>query len=436
MFFFFLLFLLSTVSAEYYRCLRHVDEEITPKIETFLEKTGEVFIPEVHRSQLLLALASLPVDIHPSRCLDLILAKSCSVLSDAPDVCDHDGCHLMSSGTKLLMSPHLKRLWHLYLIVYLPKFDIKFEFGLRYKTFEDSVSKVCHHNIKGEFGSLYKLGLNDRSILTDSDFDSSPGLTVPSSLLSAALVCKAVDLNNVSSIMALLSGQNFTSLDWVHLGHVSAVKNQGSCGSCYAFSSVSVIESRLSILHNTTFPQVLSLSEQQVVDCSVGNIYGNDGCNGGWMNSVFTYVRDSQGLSLSSSYPYKAVEGLCLKKIPRYGIVNNSVPFINVKQCADAAMEAAVRLGPVSVAIDASLDSFSYYSSGIYHDPACSLSNPDHAVVIVGFGVDPVSRLPYWLVRNSWSSSWGEQGYIRMLRGPGVNTCGILNYGSYPQLLM
>lgn len=194
-------------------------------------------------------------------------------------------------------------------------------------------------------------------------------------------------------------------VDWTTSGKVSAVKNQGGCGSCWAFSANAAIESAYLFAG-----QPLNLSEQQLVDCSWG--YGNQGCSGGWMDSAFQYVID-HGLVDSSVYPYKGVNQNC--QTPQGG--NYKITgFVDVPGCAN--LENALSGRPISVAVDASV--WSQYRSGVLSN--CG-ANVNHGVLLVG------SSDESWKIKNSWGTGWGETGYIRLAKG---NTCAICNYPSYP----
>jgi C1A family cysteine protease len=194
-------------------------------------------------------------------------------------------------------------------------------------------------------------------------------------------------------------------IDWTTKGAVSGVKNQGQCGSCWAFSATGVSES-WALLEKKS----VSLSEQQLVDCSAS--YGNHGCNGGWPSSALKYVKD-HGLSSESQYPYKAKTETCQKQGGDFKITTIS----SVAGCA--GLESGIASRPLSVTVDAA--NWSHYSSGVFNNCGHSI---DHAVLLVGVVGGA------WKIKNSWGTSWGEHGYIRLAGG---NTCGVCaNGGVYP----
>lgn len=211
------------------------------------------------------------------------------------------------------------------------------------------------------------------------------------------------------------------SIDWTTKGAVTPVKNQGQCGSCWAFSTTGSLEG----LNFNKNGDLKSFSEQQLVDCS--GSYGNLGCNGGLMDSAFKYVED-KGIELESTYPYTAADGTCQYDASK--VVFKNTGYNDVPASDPAQLAAAVNKGPVSVAIEADQFGFQFYSGGVF-DGSCG-TQLDHGVLVVGYGTD--SGKDFWKVKNSWGGSWGEEGYIRMIKtsdkGPGQ--CGLQLQASYP----
>jgi C1A family cysteine protease len=224
------------------------------------------------------------------------------------------------------------------------------------------------------------------------------------------------------------------SVDWVAKGAVSAVKDQGQCGSCWSFSTTGALEGAYAIKYGT----LAVFSEQQLVDCdTLGNGGRDHGCNGGLMDNAFSWIKKNNGLCSEQDYPYISSTtksaGSCEKTCSN---VKGSaiLKYVDVEPNSDSAFIAALSGRPVSVAIEADQREFQLYKSGVFTG-TCG-TNLDHGVLVVGYGTD--NGQAYYKIKNSWSSTWGEGGYIRIGRGDqynhGSGQCGVLMEASYPVL--
>ena len=225
-----------------------------------------------------------------------------------------------------------------------------------------------------------------------------------------------------------LRGSNDTALpasvDWEAAGAVTPVKNQGQCGSCWAFSTTGSTESAWFLKNGT----LVSLSEQQLVDCSTAE--GNQGCNGGLMDYGFQYIIKNKGITTEDAYPYTATGPNTCKAKGR-AVAATLSSFKDVPTNSETALMTAIAQQPVSVAVEADQNNFQFYSGGVM-TKACG-TNLDHGVLAVGYGTQ--GGQDYYKVKNSWGADWGAKGYILLGRGAafsGQGQCGIQMDPSYP----
>ncbi|CAO2596381.1 Testin [Lemmus lemmus] len=215
------------------------------------------------------------------------------------------------------------------------------------------------------------------------------------------------------------------SVDWRERGYVTPVKNQGHCASSWAFSATGALEGQMFMKTGSLIP----LSEQNLLDCMGFNL--THGCSGGSMQHAFQYVKDSGGLATEESYPYTGRGRTCSYHAEISAA--NVRDFVQVPGCEEALMKAVAKVGPISVAVDASHSSFRFYESGIYYEPQCRRILLNHAVLVVGYGFEGEESdgNSYWLVKNSWGEEWGMKGYVKMAKDWN-NNCGIATYATYP----
>ena len=275
----------------------------------------------------------------------------------------------------------------------------------RFGVFTENYAKVNTFNAQGETS---RLALNQFADLTQVEFKNIYlGYKKPA-FMKSSMVAR-FDTSNLRS-----------SVNWVTSGAVGAVKDQGQCGSCWAFSAVAATESANYLgRHLSSVP---SYSEQQLVDCAGGS-YGNQGCNGGLMDQAFEYIK-THPLANESDYGYTARDGTC-----SYTSGTGSIStYTDVTPNSPDQLRAALNTSPVSVAIEADTSVFQFYTSGVITSSSCG-QQLDHGVTAVGYGTEGGDD--YFLVRNSWGASWGASGYVK-IGASSSNVCGILSQPSFP----
>lgn len=312
-------------------------------------------------------------------------------------------------------------------------YQTKEETKLRLGIWKENNAFIEAHNLQQPPPS-YTLGHNHFSDLTVDEFQElnklgsySPGLmTAPRSRSSESSTLTTTKLRKERRLQDIPD-----SVDWVEKGAVVPVKNQGMCGSCWAFSAIVAIEGA----HYLDTGNLTSLSEQELVDCDKLDM----GCGGGLMDNAFLFDENSTGICSEEDYPYamhrRWLRGCGSENGECTPIEHTRVKtFVDVENSVDALVEA-ISKQPVSVAIEADQQSFQFYKSGVFDDPSCG-EDLDHGVAAVGYGTTDDGK-DYFKVRNSWGASWGDEGYILMSRSTETQvngTCGILSFASTPNL--
>jgi len=291
---------------------------------------------------------------------------------------------------------------------YLPQ-----DFFGRFAIFKRHYDEVEQHN-SGNF--TWKVALNQFSDLTREEFKATY-LRYNPERPSGAL---HITLEELRAMNTGPSAYPNGAVDWRTKNAVTGVKDQGQCGACWTFATTGGVEGVVAIKHG----QLTSLSEQQIVDCA--GPQGGAGCNGGSNDIGYKYAEQG-GLCTEAAYPYTAKDGTCKSSSCSASAYTKITNWVHVPQ-GDNGLGAALDLQPISIGIDA--DYWGSYKSGVFCG-TCGTSR-DHAMLVVGYGTDP-SGGPYWIVKNSWGASWGENGYIRLCRSPTKSDeCGCSDDATYP----
>lgn len=286
---------------------------------------------------------------------------------------------------------------------FVDKYEKSYEtntFMVKYNTFKDNLNLIMSHNEKN---SSYTLGMNQFGDMTQEEFKKQMNMELELSNL-------VFGSSNVPSSSESLTDLGLANKDW-SASINNPVKNQGSCGSCWAFSTIGSMEYRHAKANGLSSAK--RFSEQQLVDCDTGN----SACNGGLMSKAFSYINNAGGVCLEGRYPYTGKKESCKSSC----IDRTTKPRSSVRVSGgEAGLVKEIGNGPVTVAVAASASAFQFYKSGILDDSSCG-TGINHAVLAVGYGTE--GGKDYIKIRNSWGAGWGDRGYIRFAYNK--NICGL-----------
>ena len=292
-------------------------------------------------------------------------------------------------------------------------YDTIEELETRFDIFRSNLRDIILHNLDNS--QNFTMNINQFTDLTPIEFKEqfTGGLKVE------------VGSYGCATFTSSASGAP-VSIDWRKKNAVTSVKDQGQCGSCWTFSSTGASEGAWAIATG----DLIDLSEEQLVECATGVQYGSHGCSGGQMEGAFKYLIQNGQCALSS-YPYTSGNG-------KSGSCKSCSEIAHFSSCSDVkpndqiSLKGAVAKQPVAVAIEADTRYFQSYAGGILDSASCG-TNLDHGVLIVGYGEENGEK--YWILKNSWGSSWGEQGYFRILRTDSTNDPGICGVAMDPSFI-
>jgi len=313
----------------------------------------------------------------------------------------------------------LEQSWNLFKNVYKKEYKSHKEEKYRQAVWEANLAYIRKHNLDADLGlHTFTMEMNKFGDMTHKEFVKQMNG------FKMNITAKRNELNR-NTFVAPSFKDYPAAVDWRKLGYVTGIKDQGQCGSCWAFSATGSLEGQ----HFKKYNELVSLSEQNLVDCS--DKFGNLGCNGGLMDAAFGYIKFNNGIDTEKSYPYEAVDRKCRFKPENVGAHDDG--YTDIFSGNENDLEYAIgTVGPIAVAIDASQQSFQFYSGGVYNEPMCSSKDLDHGVLAVGYDTTSGKHgIQYYIVKNSWGEGWGDGGYIWMTRNS-RNQCGIATMASYP----
>ncbi|GFO03471.1 cathepsin-l [Plakobranchus ocellatus] len=305
------------------------------------------------------------------------------------------------------------KTWENYKITFDKKYKDEAEERERFAIFMENVNYVEYHNWKYHNNrSSYYMGINQFTDLRYQEIRETIGRRTKRDRFRYYCNEYTPDTRQVPAYV-----------DWREKGYVTPVKNQGKCGSCWAFSAIGALEGQWFANRG----RLISLSEQQLIDCSKED----NGCAGGGANTAYEYILQAGGVDTDANYPYQAKNGTCHFDECEISASILTCTAVVPEESEEALKIAVGNIGPIATTLTVAESKFEHYKGGVYDNPSCGSGYDDvnHGVLVVGYGSQ--GGHDYWIVKNSWGASWGEDGYAKMSRNKG-NQCGIATTAVFP----
>ena len=290
------------------------------------------------------------------------------------------------------------------------------EYEKRYSIWAQNKALIQRHNEEAGRGlHTYTVTVNQFSDMTGEEFKET------------MLTFKPAKKRNGNQAKPYGCSSLPRSVDWKGKGYVTEVGNQGSCGSCWAFTATGALEGQ----HKRKTGKLVDLSEQNLIDCS--SKQGNQGCCGGMMDYSFEYVKVNGGIDTEKSYPYNWTDpkvGKCKYRKADSGA--SCTGYVDLQKGNETSLQCAIaHEGPIAIGVDASHQGFRSYKRGVYDDPTCKSEDLDFSLLVVGYGTE--NGIDYYNCKNDWGPEWGDHGYIKMVRNK-QNQCGVASMASFPTM--
>lgn len=310
--------------------------------------------------------------------------------------------------------------WNSYKLAHNKNYGSDAEEQARKNIFQSNLERVIEHNKLFEKGYVsYKKGLNSFSDMSDEEFS----IQMYGTNASTIVVNSDNSIDGIGAPVTSFDESDVEipdSIDWRTKGAVTPVEQQGTCGSCWTFASTGALEAALFLKTGN----LIELSKQNLLDCVRPE---HDQCYPASFRDAYNYIIKNGGINSESSYPYTGEKGKCNYKSA--DSVTTIRSYVSLPKGDEGALTKAIgTIGPVTVAINDDL--IKDYTGGVFYDPKCEKFKSNHVILAVGYGTDP-KHGDYYLIKNSWGTDWGEEGYIRFARNKN-NVCGIASWPGYP----